>query len=78
MVDATTGFRDGRLDGTRSNPHIGQHRHGHRMETSESGGIRIDLDDGLVGGDPGVIGERCAEHHQQVCFIHEPACDRSP
>jgi hypothetical protein len=48
------------------------------LEPADGGVVVVDLDDGLVGRDPGVVGERGAGHDEQVAGVHQPAGDRGP
>ncbi len=45
------------------------------METAERHRVEVDLHDGLVVADAGVVGERRAEHDDQVALVHEPTGD---
>ena len=46
------------------------------MELAELHLVEVDLDDRVAGVDAGVVGERGAEHEQQVGLVHHPARDR--
>ena len=80
-VDTLIDRRDhvGQVGGERRRGHtdVAEHRHLDRVEATDCHRVVVDLDDRLVGGDAGVVRERCAQHDQQVGFVHEIAGDRS-
>ena len=47
-----------------------------RVEAADRGRVVVDLHDGLVRRDPGVVGEGGADHDQQVGLVHQPARHR--
>jgi hypothetical protein len=44
-----------------------------RVEAADGRRVVVDLQDGFVRRDPGVIGKRGADHDQQVGLVHQPA-----
>jgi hypothetical protein len=51
---------------------VAEDRHLDRVEPAQRHRVEVDLDDCLVGGDAGVLGEGGPEGDHQVALVHEP------